>query len=303
MNYPVYFQGKILPKSELNFSFLSPSFQYGLTPFDTIACIKKSSKIVLFRPLDHIVRLKKSCAGLDIIIKESSNDILECLNEYLKIIKPSSSVIVRVMAFAEEGSWSSKTLEANLVFSAYTAHNYDLDTSTSTLSLSTSHYGVRPEKLTHDFSIKVGANYLNARYATIDAVKRGFDATLLLDTYSNISELGGANIFFLRDKSLFTPKLSSNILDGITRQSIIRYCKELLCLEVNERDISIHELSNYDFAFACGTTLLLKGISSINDVDYRVLPRDQGFNLWLMSSISSLLTASIEFQSTWLYTV
>lgn len=303
MNYPVYYQGSIFPKSQLKLTFLSPCFQYGITPFDTIACIKSLDKTFLFRPYEHISRLRRSCDSLDIQINESDHDIMASLKNYLKLIRPTTSVVVRIMAFTENGSWSSKSICADLVYSAYCADNYNINSSSSPLALATSPYGFRPNKDVHDFSIKVGANYLSARYATIDAIKRGFDGALLLDSNSNVSELGGANIFFVKDHALFTPQLSSNILDGVTRDSIIKYSINSLGLEVFELDISAQDIPKYDFAFACGTTMLVKEISRINDISFESSLYDRHALNHLMLSFRLLLTGSIAFDTSWHYSI
>lgn len=301
MNYPVYYQGSILPKSELKFSFLSPCFQYGLTPFDTIACIKGPTESSLFRPYEHIARLKHSCSCLDIIINQSENEILHDLISYLNAINPLTSVIVRIMAYIEEGSWASKSVYANLVFSTYTAENYNIGLTSSELCLATSTYGIRPEKSVHDFSVKVGANYLSARYATIDARKRGFDGALLLDSNFNLSELCGANIFFFKDNTLFTPQLSSNILNGITRDSLIKLAINSLGLKVFEEDIPVQDIPKFDFAFACGTTMLIKKISRIDETCFDSTHCDSQVFERLISTLRLLLTGSIESNPNWFY--
>jgi branched-chain amino acid aminotransferase len=100
--------------------------------------------------------------------------------------------------------------------------------------------------------VKCGANYQNARLAQIQAQADGYDDAVLLNAAGKLSELPLANIFIVRGDVLITPGVTSGILEGITRRSILELAPEL-AVDVEQREIDRSELYVADEAFACGT--------------------------------------------------
>ena len=109
---------------------------------------------------------------------------------------------------------------------------------------------------------KMGGNYLNSILATQDAKSRGFDEAVLLDRLGNVSEAPGENIFLVKNDVLITPPLSSSALDGITRNSIIAFSKEIK-LKTKIQKITKEELISADEVFLSGTAAEITPIVKI----------------------------------------
>ena len=109
---------------------------------------------------------------------------------------------------------------------------------------------------------KMGGNYLNSILATQDAKSRGFDEAVLLDRFGNVSEAPGENIFLVKNDVLITPPLSSSALDGITRNSIIAFSKEIK-LKTRIKKITKEELISADEVFLSGTAAEITPIIKI----------------------------------------
>ena len=109
---------------------------------------------------------------------------------------------------------------------------------------------------------KMGGNYLNSILATQDAKSRGFDEAVLLDRLGNVSEAPGENIFLVKNDVLITPPLSSSALDGITRNSIITFSKEIK-LKTKIQKITKEELISADEVFLSGTAAEITPIIKI----------------------------------------
>ena len=107
------------------------------------------------------------------------------------------------------------------------------------------------------------ANYRNSQLASIQAMKDGYDTTLLLNRNGNVSEAPGACVFFVRDGVLITPDLTSGILESITRDAIITMAKNL-GIEVQERVVDRTELYLADEVFTCGTAAEISPITSVD---------------------------------------
>ncbi len=124
--------------------------------------------------------------------------------------------------------------------------------------------------------IKAGLNYAMSLYAIVDAHEQGYDENVYLDsaTRTHIEETGGANIIFVtKDGKLVTPK-SDTILPSITRRSLLQVAKDYLGMEVEEREVSLAEISEFSECGLCGTAAVISPVGKI--VDHG---RDINFNI------------------------
>ncbi len=114
--------------------------------------------------------------------------------------------------------------------------------------------------------VKAGLNYAMSLYAIVDAHEKGFDENIYLDsaTRSHIEETGGANVIFIRGNTLVTPK-SDTILPSITRRSIVHVAKEYLGMEVEERDVPLTEIGEFEECGLCGTAAVISPVGTIYD--------------------------------------
>ena len=103
-------------------------------------------------------------------------------------------------------------------------------------------------------------------YAIVDAHEKGYDENIYLDSGSRtyIEETGGANVIFIKGNTLVTPK-SSTILPSITRRSIVHVAKEYLGMEVEERDVALSEIDQFEECGLCGTAAVISPVGTIDD--------------------------------------
>jgi branched-chain amino acid aminotransferase len=113
--------------------------------------------------------------------------------------------------------------------------------------------------------IKSGANYHNSRLAYIDARLNGFQVPILLNEAGKVAEGPGACFMMVRKGKLITPPVTADILESITRDTLIEVAQAELGLEVVERDIDRTELYVCDEAFFCGSG---HEVSPINSIDH-----------------------------------
>ena len=114
--------------------------------------------------------------------------------------------------------------------------------------------------------VKAGLNYAMSLHASVVAHAAGFDENLFPDaaTRKNVEESGGANIIFIKDNKLVTPK-SNSILPSITKRSIIHVATEYLGMEVEERVIPFEEIPEFEEAGLCGTAAVISPVGLIVD--------------------------------------
>lgn len=111
---------------------------------------------------------------------------------------------------------------------------------------------------------KVSGAYANSALAKTDANRAGFDEALVLDSHGHVSEGSAMNIFLVRDGVLVTPPITDNILEGITRRSIIEIAQKELGLEVVERSIDRTEVFIAEELFMTGTAAQVVAVTKVD---------------------------------------
>jgi branched-chain amino acid aminotransferase len=117
--------------------------------------------------------------------------------------------------------------------------------------------------------IKSMSNYQNNRLAQLEARVNGYDDTIMLTAAGKVAEAPGACVFLVRRGEVITPGVTSGILESITRDAIIRLCRERLGLRVVERDVDRTELYVADEVFFCGTAAEVTPVWSIDHIPVR----------------------------------
>jgi branched-chain amino acid aminotransferase len=112
---------------------------------------------------------------------------------------------------------------------------------------------------------KVNGAYVNSALIKSDAVLSGYDEAIVLNQNGHVSEGSAANFMMVRDGVLITPPITDNILEGITRRTIMHLAQTELDLDVVERPIDRTELYLCDEAFFCGTGAQVTAIGSVDN--------------------------------------
>jgi branched-chain amino acid aminotransferase len=132
---------------------------------------------------------------------------------------------------------------------------------------------------------KVAGAYVNSSLIKSDAVQSGFDEALVLDHNGHVSEGSAMNIFMVRDGALVTPPITDNILEGITRRTVIELARRELGIDVVERSIDRTEVYIAEEMFFAGTAA---GVTGITKVDHRPVGRG------VMGPVTSQLRALVD---------
>ncbi len=122
----------------------------------------------------------------------------------------------------------------------------------------------RPSDLNLPLRGKITGCYINSSLAKSEAKKSGFDEAIMFNSQGKVSEASGMNIFLVRDGQLITPSVDQDILEGITRSSIIQMAKDM-GLPVFERAVDRTELLIADEVFLCGTAARIAPVKQIEN--------------------------------------
>lgn len=259
----IWFNGEIIPKNQAKVSILSPTAQFGLNIFEGIRCYWNDDhgELYIFRLKDHLKRLYKSSRLIRLPMPYDLDHIEQYIKDIINASDFRTDIAVRVTIFCDgQGSWSSMGPTSMFIFPVVKPRTKLDDMSVFKACISSwqrINDNILPPRA------KVGANYINGRYAHLQAIRDGYDAPIFLGSDGKVAEGAGACLFIVKDKQLITPLTTSSILESITRQTVIVLAKQM-GIVVIERNIDRTECYLADEAFLCGTSAEIMSISSID---------------------------------------
>ena len=227
----------------------------GLNAYEVIAgfWIEDQSQTFLFRVAEHLERLGQSARVMRLPPHDSTpQELCRITRELVARNGYQQDVLVRVVHYLGSGpvfSYRPEEISSGLFMTAKPA--LAKPPIARGIHIATSRW-TRLSDTAAPPRVKCGANYQNARLAQIQAQVDGYDDAVLLNAMGKVCELPLANIFIVRGEVLITPIVTSGILEGITRRSILELAAEL-AIEVEQREVDATELYVADEAFACGT--------------------------------------------------
>jgi len=231
---------------------LSPTAQFGLNVFEGVRAYWNAAdgQLYALRLDDHLQRLQDSCKLIGFICPYSPDEIKGFTRAIVEANGYRSDCALRITVFGDdEGTWSGAPRTA--MFIAPVARDRtDLGRLTGRTACISSWQ--RINDATMPPRIKVGANYINGRYAHLQAQHDGYDLPLFLGSDRHLAEGAGACLFMVRKGVLATPRLTDSILESITRDTVIALARDI-GMTVEERPIDRTELYLADEAFLCGT--------------------------------------------------
>jgi len=262
--YKIWLRNKIVNENEAVVNVLSPTAQFGLNVFEGIRGYWNDEENILyiFKLGEHIDRLLDSCKLVSISSPYSKEEIISAIKETIIANNfKNIDIALRVTIFGDGiGSWHSIENFDMFVAPIKRERTDILELKGKTACISSwqrINDNVLPPRA------KLGANYINGRYAYLQAKKDGYDIPLFLGSDGKITESSGACVFIVKNNKLITPDITSSILESITRKFIIEYSKNL-GYEVEERKIDRTELYLADEVFLVGTAAEITPIVSVD---------------------------------------
>ncbi len=263
-----YFEGAIVPIEQAKVSVMTHALNYGTGAFGGVRAYwnDEEANLFIFRPLDHFKRVLNSGKFLMMDLPYTPESMLAILIDLLrKENYRGQDVYIRPLIYK-----SSEGIGVRL---------HDLESEFTMFALPFGSYIQNEEGSTATFSAwrriddnmipargKITGAYANSALIKTDAVLSGFDEGIVLDHNGHISEGSAENFFMVRDGVVITPPLTANVLEGITRRTIMQVLREEMNLEVVEREIDRTEVFIAEEAFFCGTGVQ---VVAITEVDHR----------------------------------
>ncbi len=262
-----YFQGKIVPYSEAKVGVMTHALNYGTAAFGGVRAYwnDEEQQLFIFRPHDHFKRLLRSARLLCMHFDHTPESLTEILKELLRAEDAHEDMYIRPLIYKADEMIGVKCHDMTdeiTIFTVPFGRYVSNDTG--------AHVTISGWRRIDDNTIpargKIAGAYVNSALIKTDALRAGFDEALVLTQDGHISEGSAENIFMVRDGVLITPPVYENILEGITRRTIIQLAKDELGIEVIERPIDRTEVYICDELFMTGTAAQ---VTAVTKVDHR----------------------------------
>ena len=259
----IWFDGAFIPFKKAKIHLLNHSLHYGSAVFEGIRCYETEKGPAVFRLKDHVSRFFHSAEVMGMKIPYSRKKLTGAVKNLINKNKLKECYIRPIAFYGEKMGLLPIGAPLSVAIAVWPWGKY-LEKESVAVKISP-FQRIHPKS--SEMTTKISGHYYNSIIAALDAKKSGFDEALLLDWKGNIAEGPGENIFFIKEKKIFTPRAGS-ILPGITRDSVIKIAKNL-GFQVIEKNICPGEIRRFDEAFFTGTAVEVNAIGRINKVIIR----------------------------------
>ena len=261
----IWMDGKLVPWEDAKIHVLTHSLHYGVAVFEGIRCYTQPDGTgAIFRLREHVRRLFESAHICLMDIPYTKEQVTEACKEILRANKMSEGYL-RPIAYHSDGLMGVgavnpvKLTVATWYWGAYLGEEgLKKGIRVKISSYTRMHMNSDPTRA------KVTGHYLNSVLAKREALVAGYDEAILLDQQGYVGEATGENVFLVRDGVLYTPPVSGGILEGITRESILRIAQDK-GVRVEERRFSRDYLYCADEVFMCGTAAEITPVREVDD--------------------------------------
>ena len=280
-----WFGGRCVPFAEATLSVATHALHYGTGAFGGMRALPNPAdprEILLFRADRHARRLSQSAR---LLLTELSEDTIHsAIHTFLQANQPTCPVYLRPFVYTSDLGIAPRlhNIETDFLISGLELGDY---LSPEGVSCRISSW-TRQEDRSLPLRGKISGAYITSSLAKTEAVKSGFDEALLLNSRGKVSEASGMNLFIVRDGVLITPGVDQDILEGITRASVLELA-QAMGIPTLERPVDKTELFVADEVFLSGTAAKVTPVRRVETTD---LVSDRP----VMNAIRDRLTAITE---------
>jgi branched-chain amino acid aminotransferase len=295
----IWMNGELIDWAEAKVHVGTHGLHYGTGVFEGIRCYETSKGPAVFRLRDHLERLHDSARLLYMEIPYGLDELREATHELVRV-NGLASCYLRPIAFYGYGELGVSTagnpvdtVIMSWPWGAYLGEDSQGKGITAKIS---SWRRVGPNVIPH--VAKATGIYLNSMLATTEARRAGYDEAILLTDDGYVADGAGENVFVVTDGVVRTPPLSTSILPGITRNTVIQIAQDLGYV-VEETSMVRADLALADEIFMTGTATEVVPVRTVDDLDIGVGP----VTLELQAAYLDTVNGRSERWSHWLDTV
>ena len=261
-NTVLFLNGAFVKAVDAKMDLYSQSLHYGYSVFEGIRSYKtEDGTTKIFKATEHFDRFKISAQAINLPYTYNTQDLIAQTYKLLELNNLGDAYI-RPVVYAPANMSFTQNTESFIFIQAWEMGPFLGD---KRIRVMTSSFQ-RPNPKGFKIHAKAAGHYVNSIMASQEAKAAGYDEALLLDMHDHVAEAPGANVFFEKDGTLYTPGLG-NILPGITRATVLELCATH-AISVVETSFGIEDIKGADAAFFCGTAAEVIGLESIDDIPF-----------------------------------
>ena len=244
--------GKLLPYEQASVHPMSLGMTYATAVFEGLRAYRNptTGEFKIFRFAEHFKRLLLGMKVMRFDHSLTEDGMREALSGLIRANEPDDDVYIRLLVYIEALGLMAQT--GPVGYTAAASPRERPKFADTGMSLGVSSWSRLADNASPP-RIKATANYHNARLTQLQAKSDGYDGALMLTPSGKVSEAPIACFFMVRDGKLITPNIGSNILESVTRDTIITLYEEATGQAVVQREVDRSELYFADEAFLCGT--------------------------------------------------
>jgi branched-chain amino acid aminotransferase len=263
----VYFEGELRHYGDAHLGLLTHALHYGTGCFEGIRAYwsERQHRLNVFRMQEHFERMRRNARTLHMALPHPTEELCDLTVEILRRNAFTRDVYIRPLVYkaTEEVGIRFHNLRDGFMIVTVPFGAY-VDTTTG-IRCQVSSWRRIDDNVAPARSKSSGI-YVNSALAKTEAVLNGFDEAIVLSQDGHVSEGSAENIFLLRDGTLITPPVTQNIVEGITRKTLMTFARDELNIEVVEREVDRTELYIADEVILCGTGA---EVSAVIEIDRR----------------------------------
>ena len=260
-----YFQNNFVPFADAKISIATHALHYGTGAFGGLRGIpnaQNEKQILLFRLDRHCQRLSNSAKVLNYNLPPDK--IQNVIVEFVKKNNPTTSFYIRPFVYTSDLGIAPRLHNIEKDFFVYGLELGDYLSPEGVSCRISSWY--RQEDRSLPLRAKISGAYITSSLAKTEAVESGFDEAILINSQGKVCEASGMNIFIVRNGQLITPGFDQDILEGITRDSILTLARDLGIPTV-ERPVDKSELLIADEVFLSGTAARITPVKRVENYE------------------------------------
>lgn len=262
----VYMDGEYIEKEKAMIPVMTHAFLYGTAIFEGIRAYynKEENQLYAFRVAEHYERLIRSAKIMHMEYKHSVEEYCQITKDLIKKCGYKENCYIRPNIYKSAHNKIGPSLINNPdTFMIFTLVLGDYVDTSKGLKVCVSNWRRNSDNAIPPRA-KVAGAYANTALIITDAKLAGFDEAIVLDEAGVVTEGSAMNLFLVIDGTLVTSSTTDNILQGVTRNTIIQLAKDL-DIPTEERVIDRTELYIADEAFYCGTGAQISPIVNIDN--------------------------------------
>jgi len=293
-----YFQGQFVPFAESNISIATHALHDGTGAFGGLRGIpdpENPQQVLLFRLDRHCQRLSQSARFLHYDLPAAF--IEKTLVEFVRQNRPTTSFYLRPFIYTSDLGIAPRLHNIEKDFFVYGLEMGDYLSPEGVSCRISSWY--RQEDRSLPLRGKVSGAYITSSLAKTEAVAAGFDEAILMNSQGKVCEASGMNLFMVRNGRLITPGSDQDILEGITRDSVLTLAQDL-GIPVIERAVDKSELFIADEVFLSGTAAKVTPVRRIENYE---LPKVRPITEQLREKLSAITENRDPNYSHWVYPI